>query len=164
MQLKMQETRKNVLNALLKKLKKNKSIKWNKIIMSQSGRDTLRTRNAEKVLKSNQQISRSTASNNAADRNIVKNDCASMKSHINYEMPLGSHEFKSNLATKSTNRFTCCCIYIVLMFTESNECSSESDKLPCSTQAQTCTLKGKSKYLYRDRAVYRLPIKKCQLY
>lgn len=53
MQLIMQENRKKVMSTLLKEVKKNKSIKWSKIIMGQSGRDMTQTRNYEKALKSN---------------------------------------------------------------------------------------------------------------
>lgn len=61
------------------------------MIVGQSGRDMTQTRNDEKALKSNQQISGNTASNSAANRNIgKKKKSASMNSHINYEMPLGA--------------------------------------------------------------------------
>lgn len=60
------------MSTLLKELKKNKSIKWSNMIVGQSGRDMTQTRNDEKALKSNQQISGNTASNSAANRNIEK--------------------------------------------------------------------------------------------
>lgn len=50
MQLVMQENgKKKVLSTLLEEQKKNKSIKWIKIIMEQSGRDMTQTRNDKKI-------------------------------------------------------------------------------------------------------------------
>lgn len=81
---------KNVMSALLGEQKKNKSIKWIKIIT-----EWKQTRNDKKINR----FPEATPVRVLQTETEKKKSCSS----INYEMPLGAvlNEFKSNSATKS---------------------------------------------------------------